>query len=114
MADDTFYTLEDVKDLLGETGDGNNDKITQYGRMADNKIKTNLANVRDSLSGDPVLPFTAVPNEIKDLANLLAMGYFYKFESASTDILEQGLIDLEEYITTKYRRIRFTSESSPT
>ncbi len=113
MADDTYYVLEDVKTLLGESGDTNNDKITVYGRMADNKINIALERVRDPDSGDLVLPFTTVPTDIKDISNVLTLGYFYKFESASTDILEQALLDLIDHIDTKYRRIRFTTEASP-
>jgi len=107
MANDTYYILEDVKDLLGEVGDTNNSKATKYGLMADNKINISLTNIRDPDSGELVLPFTNIPSTIHDVANELTVGYFYKFESGSTDILEQALLDLQDYIDNKYRRIRF-------
>ena len=111
MVDDTLYVLENVKKILGETGDSNNSKITMYGIMADNKVKNSLNRVRDPDTGNLVLPFTTdIPNEIHDLADELTVGYFYKYESGSVDILEQALLDLEEYIDTHYRRPRFTAE----
>lgn len=106
MVNDSFYILEDVKGLLGEIGDTNNGKITLYGLMADNKIKNSLARVRDPDTGIDVIPYITIPDQIHDLANTLTMGYFYKFESGSVDILEQALLDLQEYIDNTYRRIR--------
>lgn len=109
MVNDTFYILEDVKTLLGEIGNTNNSKITTYGFMADNKIKISLARITDPLTGLDVIPYTIIPDEIHDIATALTVGYFYKFESGSVDILEQALSDLQEYIDNTYRRIRFVT-----
>lgn len=105
---DTYYTLENVKDLLGETTNDNNEKINQYGSMADNKINIAHQNINNVTT-----PLDPIPQIIHDLADQIAMGYFYKFESGSVDILEQGLSDLIEYIDTTYRRIKFTTVSRP-
>lgn len=110
---DTLYVLENVKKILGETGDSNNPKITMYGIMADNKVNNALQRVRDPDTGSLVLPFTTIPSEIHDLADELTVGYFYKYESASVDILEQALLDLIEYIDNHYRRIRMTTVDAP-
>jgi len=105
----TYYTLENVKQLLGETTNDNNDKINQYGAMADNKINIAHQNIHNV-----IVPLAEpIPQLIHDLADQIAMGYFYKFESGSTDIIEQGLADLIEYIDTTYRRIKFTTVSRP-
>jgi len=85
---DTYYTLENVKSLLGETGDSNNNKLDNYGQMADNEINISLQRVSDPVTGeDEVLPLDPAPTEVHLLADKLALGFFYKFESGSTDIL---------------------------
>ena len=112
MVNDTYYVLENVEEILGEIGDTNDSKISTYGLMADNKINIALARVRSPDTGDLVLPFTSIPQTIHDLADALTVGYFYKFESGSVDILDQALLDLAEYVDTEYRRIRFTAASA--
>lgn len=107
---DTYYTLENVKNLLGEGGDSNNDKLDNYGRMADNEVNISLQRVSDPVTGvDEVLPLDPVPEVIHLIADKLAMGFFYKFESGSQDILDDARASLVEYINNKYRRVKFTT-----
>ena len=107
---DTYYTLENVKSLLGETGDSNNDKLDNYGRMADNEINVALQRVSNPDTGeDEVIPLDPAPEVIHLIADKLALGFFYKFESGSTDIIEDARISLQEYINNKYRRVKFTT-----
>lgn len=107
---DTYYTLENVKALLGETGDSNNDKLDNYGQMADNEINIALQRVANPDTGvDEILPLDPAPTEVHLLADKLAMGFFYKFESGSQDILDDAKVSLIEYINNKYRRVKFTT-----
>lgn len=109
---DTYYSLENVKALLGEAGDTNNDKLDQYGQMADNEINIALTQITDNETGvDLVLPLDPAPDVVHLLADKLAMGFFYKFESGSVDILEDARGTLQQFIDNKYRRPKFTAVS---
>jgi len=109
---DTYYSLENVKALLGEAGDTNNDKLDQYGQMADNEINIALAQISNPEDGVPlVLPLDPVTDVVHLLADKLAMGFFYKFESGSVDILEDARGTLTQYIDNTYRRPKFTAVS---
>jgi len=106
---DTYYDLEKVKSLLGESGDSNNTKITLYGNFADNDINIALQNLEDVLP----LPKADIPNILREIANALAVAYFYKYESGSEDLLPDAKLSLNEYIDKHYSRPTFTTANAP-
>ncbi len=100
---DTYYDLEKVKTLLGDSGDTNNSKITLYGNFADNDINIALQNLEDNI---PLLK-DDIPDILREIANALAVSYFYKYESGSEDLLPQAQTNLAAYIETHYSRPDF-------
>lgn len=108
MADDTYYTLVNVKQFLGETGDTNNTKISRYGDQADNKINIELTQLEEPL---PVTTSTEGGAEkllkLKPIADKMTAALFYKYESGSDDLLEEAMIDLSNFIFNTYRRPSF-------
>lgn len=100
---DTYYDLEKVKNLLGETGDTNNTKITLYGNFADNEINIALQNLEDNI---PLLK-DDIPTILREIANALAVAFFYKYESGSEDLLPAAQTALATYIDTHYSRPDF-------
>lgn len=100
---DTYYDLEKVKTLLGETGDTNNNKISLYGNFADNDINIALQNLEDEI---PIAKAN-IPNILREVANALTVAYFYKYESGSEDLLPQAEANLAAYIDTHYSRPDF-------
>jgi hypothetical protein len=106
---DTYFSLEDVKEYLGETGDTNDIKLNQYGLLADNDINTALLNLIPSIPETD----TAQLSLIKPVADALTIGYFYKIENGSVDILEAAQVQLANYIDARFRRIGFKTSNRP-
>ncbi|MGI0022528.1 MAG: hypothetical protein ACRD9Q_06680 [Nitrososphaeraceae archaeon] len=94
----TYYIVEDIKNLLGEKGQTNDQKVKLYGEMADAFINTDLISVEETV------PLTTVPDVIRKISNLLAVSYFFKFESG--DLLTA--VSAEElwgrYFIAQYKR----------
>jgi len=116
MAADTYYTHQYVKDLLGETGDTNNNKIKRYGEEADNKINIALTKL------EPSLPVTIISDPdngaeklliLKPLADKLTTGLFYKYESGSEDLLTEAEAELLTFVDNTYRRPNFITKGTP-
>ncbi len=108
MAADTYYTLVNVKQLLGETGDTNNTKISRYGDQADNKINIALTRLETPL---PITTTTENGTEkllkLKPIADKMTVGLFYKYESGTEDLFLEALTDLNDFIFNTYQRPSF-------
>lgn len=96
-----YYDATQVKSILGESGSSNDAKIQLYGDMADTLINSYLLNV------EATIPIVSPPSQLKKIATLLTVGYFYKFESGDTLTAEQSERIWDEYFKNKYRRPDF-------
>lgn len=96
----TYYVASKVKSLLGEAGATNDAKVQLYGDMADAYINTDLTKVED------IVPIIIVPVLVSNIANLLTVAYFYRFESGDTLTLEEAKLLWKQYFTSRYKRPR--------
>lgn len=106
----TLYNLADVKQMLGESGTTNDNKISIYGIMADNFILADTIKVRNlpnppTTVGDVIT--TAQLNEIKRHASLLTVAYFYRFESGDTETSKKAEEDWQKFFSGLFRRPAF-------
>ena len=76
-----YFQFTKVKQILGQTGTSNDDKIQHYGEMADTFINSYLTDVRNIEIPVTVANFTSSAefNVLLDIANQLTVAYFYKF-----------------------------------
>jgi len=86
---------------MGENGTTNDAKVLLYGDMADSYINSFLVNVED------VIPIVTPPTQLTKIATLLAVAYFYKFESGDSLTAEHAERIWGEYFQNKYRRPAF-------
>lgn len=96
-----YYDGTQVKSIIGESGTSNDAKIQLYGDMADTLINSYLQNV------EATIPIASPSQQVKKIATLLTVGYFYKFESGDTLTAEQAERIWDEYFKNKYRRPDF-------
>ncbi len=96
-----YYDAAQVKSLIGESGASNDAKILLYGDMSDALINSYLQNV------ESVIPIVTPAAQLKKIATLLTVGYFYKFESGDSLTAEQAERIWDEYFKNKYRRPDF-------
>lgn len=96
-----YYDPTQVKTIMGENGASNDAKVLLYGDMADSYINSFLVNVEDNI------PITSPPTQLKKIATLLAVAYFFKFESGDTLTADQAEMIWNEYFKNKYKRPSF-------
>ena len=90
-----FFDLAQVKKLLGETGNGLDERIREAGELADSDIFAALTNIE-------LLPLVPIPPQLTRVGNFLTIGYFYFLENGTSDAIEAGTTKLENYIKKKY------------
>ena len=111
-----YFQFSKVKEVLGATGTQDDKKIQHYGEMADALINSYLVDVRDKKG---VTTFLQLPvtvsdfasaaefNILADIANQLAVGYFYKFESGDTSTANQAESVWVRFFQSKWQRPQF-------
>ena len=84
------------------TGTSNDNKIQNYGEMADTFINSYLTDVRNVSIPVTSSDFASTTefNVLLDIANQLTVAYFYKFESGDTSTWLR-------FFTSKFQRPRF-------
>ena len=111
-----YFQFSKVKEVLGATGTQDDKKIQHYGEMADALINSYLVDVRDKKGSTIFLQLpvsatdfasTAEFNILKDIANQLSVGYFYKFESGDTSTANQAESVWVRFFQSKWQRPRF-------
>ncbi len=90
-----FFDLSQVKKLLGETGNGLDERIREAGELADSDIFAALTNIE-------LLPLTPIPPQLIRVGNFLTIGYFYFLENGDDKGITAGTKKLEDYIKKKY------------
>lgn len=96
--------------MLGETGTGNDGKINEYGQRSETFLLNDLLNVRGITNPPTVVSGVltqAELNMIKNICDLLAVAYFYKFESGDTLTAEASELSWKTFFENKFRRPRF-------
>ena len=111
-----YFQFSKVKEVLGATGTQDDKKIQHYGEMADALINSYLVDVRDKkgVTTYIIVPVTASNfvstaefNILVDIANQLAVGYFYKFESGDTSTADQAESVWVRFFQSKWQRPKF-------
>ena len=111
-----YFQFSKVKEVLGATGTQDDKKIQHYGEMADTLINSYLTDVRDKkgVTTYIIVPVTASDfvstaefNILVDIANQLAVGYFYKFESGDTSTADQAESVWVRFFQSKWQRPKF-------
>jgi len=98
----TYGSIISVKNILGQSGTGNDVKIQEYQLLAYNFINSSVTNI------EPVIPIPTPDAYILEFENSLAAAYFYKYESGD-DVLATALEEMFEsiYKRNKYNRPQF-------
>jgi len=112
-----LYQFTTVKNVLGETGTTNDNKIKHYGDMADKAIIADLINV-NNVPNPPVVTTDVLTAEeiedIKSFATQFAVGYFYKFESGDESTIEESRNNWMKWFNNKFRRFTFKARGGET
>ena len=109
-----YFEFTKVKQILGQTGTSNDDKIQHYGEMADTFNNSYLTDVRNIDIPVTVANFTSSAefNVLLDIANQLTVAYFYKFESGDTSTADQAEAVWLRFFTSKFQRPRFKARGA--
>jgi hypothetical protein len=109
-----YFQFTKVKQILGQTGTSNDDKIQHYGEMADTYINSYLTDVRNIAIPVDSSDFTSTQefNVLLDIANQLTVAYFYKFESGDTSTADQAEAVWLRFFTSKWQRPRFKARGA--
>ena len=109
-----YFQFTKVKEILGQTGTSNDNKIQNYGDMADTYINSYLTDVRNIEIPVTASDFssTAEFNVLLDIANQLCVAYFYKFESGYTSTADQAEAVWLRFFTSKWQRPRFKARGA--
>jgi len=107
-----LYNFTRAKQVLGETGTTNDEKIKEYGTMGDNSILGDTINVKN-LPYPPAVTADVLTqgelNTIKDFATQFTIGYFYKFESGDETTIAEVKENWLKWFNNKFRRFTFKS-----
>lgn len=98
----TYYRIEDIELVLGESQLTGDTKGRFYGQMADNYINAKLINVKDL-----EIPISPVSNTLRNIATSLAIAYFFKFESGDTDLAITAEQNIDMWFNSSFQRPRF-------
>lgn len=101
-----YYSAANVKSILGEKGATNDAKVQLYGNMADAYINSKLTNVKGL-----TIPLSSPDALVVNIATLLAVAYFYKFESGDLITIEETKLLWENYFNSKYKRPRLIAST---
>jgi len=109
-----YFQFTKVKEILGQSGTSNDNKIQNYGDMADTYINSYLTDVRNISIPVTAADFSSTQefNVLVDIANQLTVAYFYKFESGDTSTSDQAEAVWLRFFTSKWQRPRFKARGA--